>query len=56
MDDSKTRYCFLAEWFDIHAQLTRNYELLYYPSDRTVEMVINAKAYPSMMLNNVGRF
>lgn len=38
MDDSKTRYCFLAEWFDIHAQLTRNYELLYYPSDRTVEM------------------
>jgi nucleoside-diphosphate kinase len=39
MNDSKTRYCFHAEWFDIHAQLTRHYELFFYPADNTVEMV-----------------
>lgn len=39
MDDTKTRYCFLVDWFDIHAQLTRHYELFYYPYDSTVEMV-----------------
>ena len=39
MDDSKVRYCFLADWFDTHAQLTRHYEVFYYPSDATVEMV-----------------
>ena len=39
MDDTKTRYCFLVEWFDTHAQLTLHYQLFFYPSDKTVEMV-----------------
>ena len=34
-----TRYCFEAEWFDVHAQLFRKYEFFFYPSDRTIEMV-----------------
>lgn len=32
------RYCFLTGWFDVHAQLTREYQLFYYPSDNTIEM------------------
>lgn len=36
--DAKTRYCFLAEWFDVHAELYRQYEFFYYPSDHTIEM------------------
>lgn len=38
VDESKTRYSFIAEWFDTHAQLTRAYELMFYPSDSTIEM------------------
>ncbi|KAI8898892.1 putative nucleoside diphosphate kinase [Globomyces pollinis-pini] len=37
-DDPKVRYCFVAEWFDVHAQLYRNYEFFFYPSDCTIEM------------------
>ncbi|KAJ3257450.1 Nucleoside diphosphate kinase 7 [Boothiomyces macroporosus] len=36
--DPKTRYCFLTEWFDFHAQLYRQYEFFFYPSDSTIEM------------------
>jgi nucleoside-diphosphate kinase len=36
--DPKLRYAFLADWFDIHAQLYRQYEFFYYPSDHTIEM------------------
>jgi nucleoside-diphosphate kinase len=36
--DPKLRYAFLAEWFDTHAQLYRQYEFFYYPSDNTIEM------------------
>ncbi|KAJ3276848.1 Nucleoside diphosphate kinase 7 [Terramyces sp. JEL0728] len=36
--DPKTRYCFLAEWFDVHAQLYRQYEFFFYPLDSTIEM------------------
>ncbi|KAJ3316049.1 Nucleoside diphosphate kinase 7 [Boothiomyces sp. JEL0838] len=36
--DPKTRYCFLTEWFDVHAQLYRQYEFFFYPSDSTIEM------------------
>ncbi|KAJ1552427.1 Nucleoside diphosphate kinase 7 [Cladochytrium tenue] len=32
------RYCFLVDWFDAHAQLARQYQLFFYPSDNTVEM------------------
>jgi nucleoside-diphosphate kinase len=36
--DPKLRYAFVAEWFDIHAQLYRQYEFFFYPSDHTIEM------------------
>jgi hypothetical protein len=39
MSEDKNRYCFLAEWFDVHAQLNRTYELFFYPSDHSIEMV-----------------
>uniref|UniRef100_A0A5F8H045 Nucleoside diphosphate kinase homolog 7 n=1 Tax=Monodelphis domestica TaxID=13616 RepID=A0A5F8H045_MONDO len=32
------RYVFLAEWYDPSASLLRRYDLLYYPSDGSVEM------------------
>ncbi|KAI8904418.1 nucleoside diphosphate kinase [Gorgonomyces haynaldii] len=37
-DEQRIRYCFIAEWFDIHAQLTRKYEFFYYPADASIEM------------------
>ena len=33
------RYAFVAEWYDPHASLTRRYQLLYYLTDNTCEMV-----------------
>ena len=33
------RYAFIADWYDPNAALTRKYQLFYYPSDSTVEMV-----------------
>ena len=33
------RYTFFAEWYDPHAALIRKYQLLYYPTDQTCEMV-----------------
>ncbi|KAJ3403040.1 Nucleoside diphosphate kinase 7, partial [Chytridiales sp. JEL 0842] len=32
------RMCFLVEWFDVHAQLTRQYQLFYYMADNSIEM------------------
>ncbi|OWF55446.1 nucleoside diphosphate kinase 7-like [Mizuhopecten yessoensis] len=32
------RYCFIAEWYDIHAALKRRYQFMYYVKDKTVEM------------------
>ncbi|KAJ3239736.1 Nucleoside diphosphate kinase 7 [Chytriomyces hyalinus] len=32
------RMCFLVEWFDVHAQLTRQYQLFFYESDNSIEM------------------
>ena len=39
MDETKLRYCFLVDWQDAHAQLTRRYQLFYYPFDHSIEMV-----------------
>lgn len=33
------RYVFVADWYDPHAALVRKYQLLYYPTDNTCEMV-----------------
>ncbi|EGF82548.1 hypothetical protein BATDEDRAFT_86343 [Batrachochytrium dendrobatidis JAM81] len=38
MSLTETRYCFLVDWFDNHAQLTRQYEFFFYPLDSTIEM------------------
>ncbi|XP_058960301.1 nucleoside diphosphate kinase homolog 7-like [Pocillopora verrucosa] len=38
MAASDERYAFLAEWYDPRASLIRKYQLLYYPSDSSVEM------------------
>ena len=35
------RYCFLVDWYDTHACITRRYQLFYYSSDSTVDMVRN---------------
>ncbi|KAJ3383524.1 Nucleoside diphosphate kinase 7 [Entophlyctis sp. JEL0112] len=33
------RMCFLVEWFDVHAQLSRQYQLFFYETDNSIEMV-----------------
>ena len=33
------RFAFVAEWFDNNAQLVREYQLFFYPTDNSVEMV-----------------
>ncbi|KAL9963445.1 hypothetical protein ACROYT_G026956 [Oculina patagonica] len=38
MAGSDDRFAFLAEWYDPRASLMRKYQLLYYPSDSSVEM------------------
>ena len=35
------RYVFIVEWFDTSASLIRTYNLTYYMSDKTIEMVHN---------------
>jgi len=35
---SDTRYCFVVEWYDPLASLVRQYQLIYYTADGTVEM------------------
>lgn len=37
--DEKERYAFTAEWYDPNASFNRQYQVLFYPSDRTVEMI-----------------
>ncbi|XP_014779666.1 nucleoside diphosphate kinase 7 [Octopus bimaculoides] len=37
-EDGK-RYCFVVDWYDAVASLTRRYQFLYYPKDKSVEMV-----------------
>lgn len=36
--DERERYAFTAEWYDPNASFNRQYQLLFYPSDSTVEM------------------
>ncbi|KXJ13869.1 Nucleoside diphosphate kinase 7 [Exaiptasia diaphana] len=38
MAASDERFAFLAEWYDPRAALMRKYQLLFYPSDSSVEM------------------
>ena len=33
------RFVFIAEWYDDQASLIRKYNLTYYPSDHTIDMV-----------------
>jgi len=40
---SDKRFVFIVEWFDTAASLIRTYNLTYYTSDGTIEMVINIK-------------
>ncbi|KAJ3157211.1 Nucleoside diphosphate kinase 7 [Geranomyces variabilis] len=37
-DESAARFCFLVDWYDAHADLSRSYQLLYFPADQTIEM------------------
>ncbi|TPX60702.1 nucleoside-diphosphate kinase [Powellomyces hirtus] len=37
-EDSGTRFCFLVDWYDGHADLSRSYQLFYFPVDQTIEM------------------
>ncbi|EDO25416.1 predicted protein, partial [Nematostella vectensis] len=39
MSGSDERFAFLAEWYDPQAALTRKYQLLFYASDNSVEMI-----------------
>ena len=36
---SDARYCFTVSWYDVSASLNRQYQLIYYTADGTVEMV-----------------
>lgn len=38
MSETDERYCFVAEWYDSFAQITRKYQVLYYLSDQSIEM------------------
>jgi len=38
MGKSDTRYCFVVEWYDPLAALVRQYQLIFYTADGTVEM------------------
>jgi len=38
MGKTDARYCFTVEWFDVAASLNRQYQLIYYTADGTVEM------------------
>uniref|UniRef100_A0A0L8GNH0 Nucleoside diphosphate kinase-like domain-containing protein n=1 Tax=Octopus bimaculoides TaxID=37653 RepID=A0A0L8GNH0_OCTBM len=38
-EDGK-RYCFVVDWYDAVASLTRRYQFLYYPKDKSVEMAV----------------
>ena len=40
---SKESYCFLVDWYDSHANLTRQYQLFWFPGDKTIEMVSDKK-------------
>lgn len=35
---AEDRFCFLADWFDAQASLNRRYQLLFFPSDGSVEL------------------
>lgn len=36
--DERERYAFTAEWYDPNASFNRQYQVLFYPSDSTIEM------------------
>lgn len=36
---TEERYVFVVEWFDQVASLVRRYQLTFFPSDETIEMV-----------------
>ena len=36
---SEDRFVFIVEWYDQQACLIRQYNLTYYPSDNTIELV-----------------
>jgi len=38
MGKSDARYCFAVNWYDVAASITRQYQLIYYTADGTVEM------------------
>lgn len=42
---TEARYAFLVEWYDPTASLIRQYQLIYYASDGTLEMVGRARGY-----------
>ena len=37
--DDDTRYCFNVEYYDNKAELIREYQLMFFPSDNSIEMV-----------------
>ncbi|TPX68700.1 nucleoside-diphosphate kinase [Spizellomyces sp. 'palustris'] len=37
-EESNNRYCFVVDWHDVHADITRSYQLFFYPADQTAEM------------------
>ena len=45
---SDARYCFTVKWYDPAASLERQYQLIYYTADGTVEMVSTARAPPTL--------
>lgn len=36
------RYVFETEWYDQIASIVRHYRITYYPTDKTIEMVIRS--------------
>lgn len=60
-NQAETRYAFIVDWYDTTASMTRSYQLIYYNSDKSVEMfdVKNRRTflkrcdYPSVTLDQL---
>lgn len=55
MDSSDERYAYNVDWFDTHAQITRQYQLFFTPSDYSFEMVYQPNKVRSETQANISK-
>ena len=52
-DPNDLRYSFYVVWFDALASLNREYTLLYYTADNTIEMVCSSELFLDFQIFSV---